>query len=269
MTAQEKLKNRIKQNYHICVGLDSDLEKIPNHLKSNNNPILDFNKSIIDATAEHSAAYKLNFAFYEKLGKEGWETLYETIKYIPKDILIIADAKRGDIGNTSYKYAQAVFEELECDSITLHPYMGYESVEPFLNYKDKISFILALTSNPSAADFEKQVLSNGKYFYQEVISKINDWNIEDNCGLVFGATNTKELIENTNSFNDMPVLLPGIGVQGGSLEEVVKCFMEAGKDKFIINVSRGILYIDQTEKYLESVTQKIIDYNFKIKEISN
>lgn len=269
MTAQEKLKNRIKQNYHICVGLDSDLEKIPEHLKSNKNPILDFNKSIIDATAEYSAAYKLNFAFYEKLGLKGWETLYETINYIPKDILIIADAKRGDIGNTSYKYAQAVFEELKCDSITLHPYMGFESVEPFLNYKDKISFILALTSNPSAADFEKQLIHNGRYLYQEVISKINDWNIEDNCGLVFGATNTNELIENISSFNDMPILLPGIGAQGGSLEEVVKAFMEAGKDNYIINVSRGILYIDKTDKYLESVTQKIIDYNLQIKEISN
>ena len=148
VNALEKLKAKTQNNLHICVGLDSDINKIPSYLKTNENPVLEFNK--IDATYKHAAAYKINFAFYENWGIDGYKTLEETIKFIPEDILIIADAKRGDIGNTSMKYAEAVFDYLKCDAVTLHPYMGFESVEPFLIYKDKLSFILGLTSNPSA-----------------------------------------------------------------------------------------------------------------------
>jgi len=267
MNAQEKLEIRTNKNLHICVGLDSDISKIPEHLKRNKNPILDFNKAVIDATSEHAASYKINFAFYENWGISGLKTLEETIDYIPNDVLIIADAKRGDIGNTSKKYAESVFDYFKCDSITLHPYMGYESVEPFLSYQNKISFILGLTSNPSAKDFEKQKLQNGKYLYQEVISKTNEWNINNNCGLVFGATNLEELESNISTFNDMPILLPGVGAQGGSLEDVVKTFFTNNKNNYIINISRGLIYTDQSSEFQSSMHSKIIEYNESIKKI--
>ncbi len=269
MNAQEKLKNRINKNLHICVGLDTDINKIPAHLKNLPDPIFEFNKMIIDSTIEHANSYKINFAFYEKEGLKGLEILEKTIEYIDKDILIIGDAKRGDIGNTSKKYAQSVFDYYKCDAITLHPYMGYESIEPFISYKDKISFILGLTSNPSAADFEQLKLDSGKYLYQEVIAKTNEWNKNNNCGLVFGATNLKQLIDNIESFNNMPILLPGVGAQGGSLEEVVSVFKNNKKDNFIINVSRGLIYIDSSDKFTDYVTKKILDYNKKILEILN
>ncbi len=249
MKAQDKLILKTKKGFHICVGLDSDLAKIPSNLKNTENPILDFNKAIIDATTENAAAYKINFAFYENWGIPGYETLKATIDYIPEDVLIIADAKRGDIGNTSKKYAESVFGYFKCDSVTLHPYMGFDSIEPFLNYQDKISFILGLTSNPSAQDFEKQKLVNGNYLYQEVIAKTNEWNTSDNCGLVFGATNLEELQNNISSFNDLPILLPGVGAQGGSLEDVVKTFNTNGKPNYLINISRGLIYVDSSENF--------------------
>ncbi len=267
MNAQEKLKNRIDKGYHICVGLDSDVNKIPDHLKSKENPILEFNKAVINATKEFAATYKINFAFYENWGIEGFTTLEETISLIPNDILIIADAKRGDIGNTSKKYAESVFDYFKCDSVTLHPYMGYDSVEPFLSYEDKISFILGLTSNSSSKNFEKQRLENGRFLYQEVISKTNEWNEKNNCGLVFGATNIEELQSNILSFNDMPILLPGVGAQGGSLEEVVKTFNLHNKTNYIINVSRGLIYVDSSENFELAIKEKIIDFNTTIKRV--
>jgi orotidine-5'-phosphate decarboxylase len=267
MRAQEKLQNRIHKGLHICVGLDSDITKIPSLVRKLPDSIYEFNKMVIDATIEYANSYKINFAFYEKEGVNGMQVLKKTIDYIGDEVLIIGDAKRGDIGNTSKKYAESVFDYYKCDAITLHPYMGYESIEPFITYKDKISFILGLTSNPSSADFEKQKLINGKFLYQEVIAKTNEWNNENNCGLVFGATNLDELKNNILSFNNMPVLLPGIGAQGGSLEEVVAVFKENQKDNFIINVSRGLLYIDSTDKFTKAVTQKIKEYNQQISEI--
>ena len=261
MNAQEKLQFKIRNNFHICVGLDSDIEKIPSHLQSKSNPILEFNKVIIDATYKDAAAYKINFAFYENWGIDGLRTLEETIKLIPKDILIIADAKRGDIGNTSKKYAESVFDYFKCDSVTLHPYMGIDSISPFLEYKEKISFILGLTSNPSSLDFEKQKLENGRFLYQEVIKKTNEWNKYNNCGLVFGATNLEELKANIQSFNDMPILLPGVGAQGGSLEDVVNTFNSYSKSNFIINISRGLIFADDSENFGEIVSSKIKEYN--------
>jgi orotidine-5'-phosphate decarboxylase len=267
MKAQQKLKLKTDNDLHVCVGLDSDLSKIPSHLQSLKNPILEFNKAIINATAKNAVAFKINFAFYENWGIKGIQTLEETINYIPDDLLIIADAKRGDIGNTSKKYAESVFDYFKCDSVTLHPYMGFESVEPFLKYDNKISFILGLTSNSSAKDFEKQRLENGKYLYQEVIAKTNEWNTRRNCGLVFGATNLEELQNNISSFNDMPILLPGIGAQGGSLEDVVKTFQLNEKNNYLINISRGLIYSDSTEDYEAKIKEKIISYNESIKKI--
>ncbi len=267
MTAQEKLKNRIEKKYHICIGLDSDVNKIPQHLLKFNNPILEFNKRIIESTIDSAAAYKINFAFYESWGIEGIKTLEQTIDFIGDDVVIIADAKRGDIGNTSLKYAESIFNHFRCDAVTLHPYMGIDSIEPFINYTDKISFILGLTSNKSSADFEKQILSSGKFLYQEVIEKTNEWNINNNCGLVFGATNISELKENIPSFNEMPILLPGVGAQGGSLEEVVSTFYQNNKNNFIINISRGLIYIDETESFDKSVKNKLLELNQQIAKL--
>lgn len=267
MKAQEKLKLKTEKGLHICVGLDSDINKIPNHLKGSKNPLLEFNKAIINATADESVSYKINFAFYESYGISGMQTLEETISYIPNDVLIIADAKRGDIGNTSKMYAQSVFDYFKCDSVTLHPYMGYESVEPFLDYEDKISFILGLTSNPSANDFEKQKLESGEFVYQKVIAKTAEWNTRNNCGLVFGATNLEELQSNINSFNDMPILLPGVGAQGGSLEDVVSTFHSNQKSNFLINISRALIYCDGSENFEQKVKETILDFNNKVKSL--
>ncbi|MCF8260544.1 MAG: orotidine-5'-phosphate decarboxylase [Melioribacteraceae bacterium] len=261
MTAQEKLTLKTDNHKHICVGLDTDINKIPEFLLKEENPVLAFNKIIIESTKEHCGAYKINFAFYEKDGIDGLKTLIETKKLIPEDILVIADAKRGDIGNTSKMYAQAVFDKFEMDSITLHPYMGGDSVQPFLDYEDRISFILALTSNKSAEDFEKCELLNGQPLYQKVIEKIHDWNKYQNCGLVFGATNPQELISSVSLMDDLPVLLPGVGAQGGSLEEVVKIFDATGKTNYLVNVSRGLLYLDSTPAFGRAAEESIVKMN--------
>jgi orotidine-5'-phosphate decarboxylase len=267
MTAAEKLLFKNKQGKFICVGLDSDIKKIPSFLHKEKLPLLEFNKNIIAFTKEHTAAYKINFAFYEERGVEGIKELYETIALIPEDILIIADAKRGDIGNTSEMYARSVFEYFKCDAVTVHPYMGTDSVEPFLNYSDKLIFVLALTSNPGAADFEKLRTSSGKFLYEEVIAKVNQWNKRKNCGIVFGATKIEELKQSINSFNDLAVLLPGVGAQGGSLEDVISAFKDVGRTNFLVNISRGIIYKDTTKNYAESAGSEIISLNTKTAEI--
>ena len=257
MTAIEKLKNKTIAGMHICVGLDTDIKKIPKHLLGNADPIFEFNKIIIENTALYACAYKMNFAFYEKNGVKGIETIYKTLELIPPDILTIADAKRGDIGNTSEMYAQSIYDHFHFDSVTLHPYMGFDSLSPFLNYKDKINFILALTSNSGSVDFEKQKLTNGKYLYQFVIEKVNEWNTNSNCGIVFGATNSEELNENITAFKSLPVLLPGVGTQGGSLEEVVKTFTEHNNCNYLVNISRALIYTDNTSKFGDLVNESI------------
>jgi orotidine-5'-phosphate decarboxylase len=267
MNALEKLVNRNNDGKFICVGLDTDSDKLPLHIKSSHNPALIFNKAIIDSTSEYCAAYKINFAFYEKDGEEGLKILLETIRYIPSNILIIADAKRGDIGNTSRMYAKSVFGHYNCDAVTLNPLMGRDSLEPFLDYKDKLNFILALTSNKGANDFEKLKLSNQMLLYQQIIEKVKDWNLNNNCGIVFGATNSKELKENIISFESLPVLLPGIGAQGGSLEDVINAFKIAKRKSFLINVSRGIIYKSSAEDFAEKAGEEIRRLNTEINKI--
>ncbi|KAF0152843.1 MAG: orotidine-5'-phosphate decarboxylase [Ignavibacteria bacterium] len=261
MTAREKLDTKFENNFHVCVGLDTDINKIPKHLLSEKDPVLQFNKIIIESTSEHAACFKINFAFYEKIGAKGFDVLAQTLELIPKDIFVIADAKRGDIGNTSEMYAVAVFDELKFDSITLHPYMGFDSLQPFLNYKDKINFILALTSNKGALDFEKQKLEDGRFLFQHVIEKANIWNEHKNCGIVFGATKIEELKENIASFDDLVVLLPGVGAQGGSLEEVATVFNHHKNNNFLINISRALLYCDESKSFHTKVIEQIKTYN--------
>ena len=267
MTAQEKFFNKTGKGLHICVGLDTDVEKIPNHLRSGENAILDFNKVIIENTYHAAAAYKINFAFYEKYGAKGLKIIEETLKLIPSEVLTIADAKRGDIGNTSKMYAQSIFDHYNFDAVTLHPYMGKDSLSPFLDYAGKLHFVLVLTSNSGAADFEKLKLQNDKYLYQEVLDKVQLWNEKKNCGIVFGATNPEELKSNISNFSSLPVLLPGVGAQGGSLAEVVKAFRTEGNQNFIINISRALLYTDPGINFGKAANALLNEYNAEINSI--
>lgn len=268
MKALEKLAKKFNDGLHICVGLDSDIKKIPMHLHNYSDPVFEFNKEIINKTKSVAAAYKLNLAFYEKDGIKGLQTLEKTLAEIPSGVLTIGDAKRGDIGNTSKMYAESLFEHLNFDSSTLHPYMGKDSIQPFLDFDDKLNFILVLTSNPGNADFEKQKLRNGKFLFQEVLEKVNEWNANNNCGIVFGATNPEELEENIPGFKNLPVLLPGVGSQGGSLEEVVKIFQSNHNNNYLINISRALIYSDSSESFAETALEKLKEYNSVITKIT-
>ena len=269
MNATQKLEIKIKNGFHICVGLDTDLQKLPTHLKEKKDAELIFNKEIIEATKDIAAAYKINFAFYEKNGTDGLKTLEKTLACIPEGILTIADAKRGDIGNTSMMYAKSIFGNYGFDSITVNPYMGSDSVEPFLNNQEKIIFILTLTSNRGSEDFQKEKFEDGSYLFQKVISKVHSWNKLKNCGIVFGATNQGELRNNLDLIGGLPVLMPGIGAQGGDLESVIHLFSSKKKKNFIVNVSRGILYKSSESNFAEKARKELESYNAIISGIKN
>jgi len=225
----------------LCVGLDTDMTLIPQHLLDYDNPILEFNKKIIDATRDHCVAYKPNFAFYEALGSKGWDILRETIAYIGKEHLTIADAKRGDIGNTAEKYAKAIFEDLQFDAVTVAPYMGEDSITPFLNYQDKWTIALALTSNPGHRDFQLLSLAGGQLLYQAVVERLCKLGSPEQLMLVVGATRSEHLEAIRSIAPDHFWLVPGIGAQGGSLDEV----WDKGRNRdigLLVNSSRGIQY---------------------------
>ncbi|MDX1902729.1 MAG: orotidine-5'-phosphate decarboxylase [Thermonemataceae bacterium] len=230
----------LKKSY-LCVGLDTDISKIPKHLLSEKDPIFEFNKQIIDATLDFAIAYKPNIAFYEAQGTKGWESLQKTIAYLPKDVFKIADAKRGDIGNTSEMYAKAFFEEMTFDAVTIAPYMGADSIKPFLHYKNKWAIVLALTSNPSSADFEMQKLENGRYLYEEVLHTTQQWSDEQNMMYVVGATQAQHLEHIRKIIPKHFILVPGVGAQGGDLLEVAQFGMNE-KIGLLVNSSREILY---------------------------
>jgi orotidine-5'-phosphate decarboxylase len=252
----EKLKAvSSKNNSLLCVGLDTDLNKIPKFLLKKKDPIFEFNKKIIDATSDLVCAYKPNMAFYEVCGKDGWESLEKTCKYIPKNIPIIIDAKRGDIGNTAKMYAQAFFEKLKADGITLSPYMGQDAILPFLEYKDKCAFILCLTSNVGAEDFQF-LESQGELLYIKVAKKVVSWNKDKNCGLVVGATQTEQLKKIREIAVDLPILIPGIGAQGGDLEMAVKFGTDRYGNLAIINSSRSILYASNGEDFAQKARKE-------------
>lgn len=267
MNALQKLEKKNNEGRFICVGLDTDINKIPDHIKMDINPVVSFNKAIIEATRENAAAYKINFAFYEKDGAAGINNLEKTLLFIPENILVIADAKRGDIGNTSKMYAKSIFESLSFDASTLNPLMGKDSLDPFLDYEEKLHFILALTSNPGANDFEKLQLSDGTFLFQKIISKVLEWNEKKNCGIVFGATNIDELRENIKLFADLPVLLPGIGAQGGSLKDVIESFKTVERKNYLINVSRGIIYKSNGDDFDTQAASELENLNNRISGI--
>lgn len=234
----------------LCVGLDSDMEKIPEHLRSAEDPVFEFNKAIVEATAAVTVAYKPNTAFYESRGVEGWESLKKTVGYIRThypDILLIADAKRGDIGNTSRMYAKAFLQTLNFDAITVAPYMGEDSVTPFLQYDGKWVVLLALTSNKGAFDFQF-FESEGEKLYERVLHKSQDWGNRENMMYVVGATKAEMLEGIRRIVPDHFLLVPGVGAQGGSLEEVARYGMNSHCG-LIVNSSRGIIFADCTEHF--------------------
>ena len=261
MKSREKIFKKNGEGKFICVGLDTDVNKIPAFLKKDSDGVFKFNQAIIEATKNYAAAYKINFAFYEHAGAKGILELEKTVELIPKDILSIADAKRGDIGNTSEMYAKSVYEHFKFDAVTLHPYMGKDSLQPFLDYSDKMNYILVLTSNPGANDFEKLELKDGSLLYQRVLKNVSDWNQNKNCGIVFGATKLDELKTNIKDFGNLSVLLPGVGAQGGSLEDVSKIFKDNNRKNYLVNVSRGIIYKSSGEDFAEAARNEIIFLN--------
>ncbi len=248
---REQIINQIKlKRSFLCVGLDSDINKIPKHLLKTEDPIFEFNKQIIDATKDFCVAYKPNIAFYESFGVSGWNSLQKTLDYIPKDIFTIADAKRGDIGNTSQMYAKAFFNNMNFDAITISPYMGKDSVSPFLEFKNKWVILLALTSNKSSSDFQKLEGNNGERLFQKVLQTSRYWGSEKNMMYVVGATRSKQLSEVRKIIPNHFLLVPGVGAQGGNLEDVVKYGMN--KDcGILVNSSRGIIYSDNGVYFAE------------------
>ena len=256
----ENLINQIKQKKSfLCVGLDVDLDKIPKHLHKHEDPIFEFSKAIIDSTSPFAIAYKPNLAFFESYGLKGWNSLEKIINYINTnypEIFTIADAKRGDIGNTSSKYARTFFETLNFDSITVNPYMGRDSIEPFLDYDNKYTILLSLTSNSGSSDFQFQ-LDNGKPLYLSVIKKSLSWKNKENLMYVIGATKAESLKEVREIIPNSFLLVPGIGAQGGSLSDVCRFGLNENCG-LIVNSSRQIIYSDNS-----------IDYAKKSAEISS
>jgi orotidine-5'-phosphate decarboxylase len=248
----------------LCVGLDSDLEKIPAHLKERPNGLVEFNKKIIDATLEHCVSYKLNTAFYEALGARGLDALEETCEYIPDTHFKIADAKRADIGNTSNYYAKAFFERLKFDAVTVAPYMGEDSIRPFLEYENKWTIVLGLTSNTGANDFEMQTLSSGEKLYERVLRTVSSWGNPNNLMFVIGATQAKELSNIRNIIPDHFLLVPGVGAQGGSMEEVIK-YGKNADGGLLINASRAIIYAGSEADFDEKAKELAMGYHEEMK----
>jgi orotidine-5'-phosphate decarboxylase len=240
-----------KKNSYLCVGLDTDISKIPSHLRNSADPVFEFNKQIIDATHQFCIAYKPNIAFYEAIGPKGWESLAKTLKYIPKDCFTIADAKRGDIGNTSTLYAKAFFEQMNFDSITVAPYMGEDSVKPFLEFKNKWVILLAHTSNPGSSDFQLIESKSGKKLYEEVITKSQQWGTDEQLMYVVGATRADKIADIRKLAPEHFFLVPGIGAQGGDLAETSK----HGLNKqcgLIVNSTRAIIYASADKDFAKA-----------------
>ena len=265
------LVNQIKEKQsYLCVGLDTDITKIPKHLQQNKSGIVDFNKAIIDATKDYCVSYKINTAFYEALGSKGWEAMEETVNYIPSTHFKIADAKRGDIGNTSSQYAKAFFETLQFDAITVAPYMGEDSIRPFLEYENKWTIVLGLTSNKGANDFEMQRListgnNTGLFLYEKVIETVSKWGSADNLMFVTGATQASELEIIRKIIPDNFLLVPGVGFQGGSLADVSKYGLT--KDcGLLVNASRAIIYAGNNENFAEEAANIAQQYQTEMKQ---
>jgi len=269
MTAIELYQQIVCKKSFLCVGLDSDIKKIPKHIANESEPIFVFNKSIIDATAAYAVAYKPNLAFYEAQGVAGWIQLEKTVKYIRQhypELFMIADAKRGDIGNTSSLYAEAFFEKMNFDAVTLSPYMGRDTVLPFLKYPLKWAILLALTSNESATDFETLSTENGKKLYETVLEKSKEWGTVDNTMYVVGATQAAMLADIRKIIPNHFLLVPGVGAQGGSLEDVAKYGMNE-QCGLLVNSSREIIFADSSENFAQAAGMKAKELQQKMEKL--
>ncbi len=268
MTTEQLVAQIRKKKSFLCIGLDVDLHKIPQHLLQEEDPIFAFNKAIIDATHHLCVAYKPNTAFYEAYGIKGWQALGKTIQYLNEKhpgIFTIADAKRGDIGNTSTMYAKAFFEDLAFDSVTVAPYMGKDSVEPFLAFKDKHTIMLALTSNKGAFDFQTKLI-NGKELYKNVLETSKSWKNSENLMYVVGATKAEYFKEIRKIVPNSFLLVPGVGAQGGSLQEVCKYGIN-NQVGLLINSSRGIIYASNTNDFAEAAAKKAKELQLQMEGI--
>ncbi len=265
MDFTEKLAHASRKNKSLlCVGLDTDPSLIPGKMS-----ILEFNKAIIDATADLVCAYKPNIAFYEAMGNQGLDALQKTREYIPGGIPVIIDAKRGDIGNTAKAYACSLFEHFNFDAMTASPYLGLDSLQPFIDYRDKGVFILCRTSNPGAADFQSlpvAVTGGFKKLFEIVAEKVNEWNTRGNLGLVVGATYPNELKTIRERYPGMPLLIPGVGTQGGELSETVKYGADAKCERTVINSSRQILYASKGKDFADAARKAALGIRNKINE---
>ncbi len=264
MNRQELIQQiHFKQSY-LCVGLDTDINKIPPHLLNEENPILAFNKAIIDATKDYTVAYKINTAFYEAMGIKGWEIMDATLKYIPKECFTIADAKRGDIGNTSEQYAKTFFETYPYDSVTVAPYMGKDSVSPFLQFEGKWTIVLGLTSNEGGKDFQTLPLTDGGQLYEKVMKTVASWGSPENLMFVTGATRAESLAHIRTIIPDHFLLIPGVGAQGGDVASVSRNAIN--KDVgILINVSRGVIYASNETDFAEAAGKAAQQYQEEMK----
>jgi orotidine-5'-phosphate decarboxylase len=251
----------LKKSY-LCIGLDTDISLIPRHLLEEEDPVFAFNKAIIDATKDLCVSYKINTAFYESMGLTGWKSLKKTVDYIPDNLLKIADAKRGDIGNTSAQYAKTFFETYAFDAVTVAPYMGEDSIRPFLNYRDKWTIVLGLTSNPGSKDFELQQ-SGDEYLYERVLRKCMEWGTTENLMFVIGATQSASFQHIRKICPDHFFLVPGVGAQGGSLADISAQAMN--KDiGLLVNVSRAIIYASEKTDFAAEARAIAAEYQYEM-----
>lgn len=267
---QQLQKNISKNNSLLCIGLDTDISKIPKHLLKTKNPIFNFNKSIIDNTHDLVCCYKLNIAYYSSLGVYGLQSLMKTVKYIHEQcsgIPVILDAKRGDIGNTSEQYATEVFEAIGADAVTVNPYLGFDALEPFFRHKDKGMIILCRTSNPGASDFQ-DLITNNEPLYMKVAKKIVEWNkIYKNCLMVVGATGAGELKKIRSIAKDMFFLVPGVGAQGGDLRKTLEFGLTKERTGLIIHSARGIIYASSGSDFVKKAREEAQELKEEINAI--
>ncbi len=265
MNRKELIKQIETKKSFLCVGLDTDITKLPKHLQSHPDAIFQFNKAIIDATKDYCVSYKINTAFYESMGMTGWEAMEKTLYYIPQTHFKIADAKRGDIGNTSAQYAKTFFEVFPFDAVTVAPYMGEDSVKPFLEYENKWTIVLGLTSNNGSNDFQQKKLADGKHLYEQVLETVSSWGTPSNLMFVVGATKAKDLADIRKIIPNHFLLVPGVGAQGGSLKEVAEYGLN-NDCGLLVNASRAIIYADSTENFAAAATKVSKEYQVEMEE---
>lgn len=263
MTRQQLVNEIFNKQSYLCVGLDTDISKIPGHLLTEADPVFSFNKALIDATRDLCISYKINTAFYEALGTRGWDSMEKTVHYIGENHFKIADAKRGDIGNTSNQYAKAFFETLPFDAITVAPYMGEDSIKPFLNHPGKWAIVLGLTSNKGAVDFELKKTGD-QFLYENVLQTVSQWGTPENLMFVIGATQASEFSKIRKQLPGHFFLVPGVGAQGGSLQDISGMAMNK-EGGILVNISRAIIYASGKENFAEEARKTAITYQMEMK----